>query len=145
MARHVEDDYRARTLLDAEPDRPVKVMTLVRDPIERNISVGFARSRRQGGLEELRRYVTDPAVTDRIWQKLDMSLSFHWFDVEFHDALGIDTYQVDVASAGYGQMEVGRVNGLTFQSTSPHEVKSKKSNSTLLCVWSACANGIGRT
>lgn len=88
--------------MDVEPDPLVKVITLVRDPIERNISAGFARFRRQGELEELRRHVTDPAGTDQIWQKLDMSLPFHWFDLEFHDALGIDTYQVDVASAGYG-------------------------------------------
>ena len=106
VARHIKDGHRARALLDAEPDRPVKVITLIRDPIEQNISAGFSRFRRLGKLEELRRYVTDPAVTDRIWQKLDMSLSFHCFDVEFHDALGIDKHQVDVASAGYGQMEI---------------------------------------
>ena len=124
MARHVEDGYRARALLEAEPDRPVKVITLVRDPIERNISAGFARFRRQGELDELHRYVTDPAVTDRIWERLDMSLPFHWFDLEIRDALGIDMYQVDVASAGYAQIEVGRVNALTIHSTLPDEVKS---------------------
>ena len=124
MARHVEDGYRACALLEAEPDRPVKVITLVRDPIERNISAGFARFRRQGELDELHRYVTDPAVTDRIWERLDMSLPFHWFDLEIRDALGIDMYQVDVASAGYAQIEVGRVNALTLHSTLPDEVKS---------------------
>ena len=126
MARHIKDGYQARALLEAEPDRPVKIITLVRDPIERNISAGFARFRRKSELDELSRFVTDPVVTDEIWKRLDMSLPFHWLDVEFRDALGIDLYQVDVACAGYAQMEVGRVNALILHSTLPDEVKSMR-------------------
>ena len=124
VARHVEDGHRARALLDAEPDRPVRVITLVRDPIEQNISAGFSRFCRLGNLDELRRYVTDPAVTNSIWEKTPLAYSLAWMDLELRDALGIDFYQVDVASAGFGQMESGRVNALVLRSTLPDEVKS---------------------
>ena len=124
VARHVEDGHRARALLDAEPDRPVRVITLVRDPIEQNISAGFSRFCRLGNLDELRRYVTDPAVLNSIWEKTPLAYSLAWMDLELRDALGIDFYQVDVASAGYGQMEAGRVNALVLRSTLPDEVKS---------------------
>ena len=124
VARHVEDGHRARALLDAEPDRPVRVITLVRDPIEQNISAGFSRFCRLGNLDELRRYVTDPAVTNSIWEKTPLEYSLAWMDLELRDALGIDFYQVDVASAGYGQMEVGRVSALLLHSTLPDQVKS---------------------
>ena len=124
VARHVEDGHRARALLDAEPDRPVRVITLVRDPIEQNISAGFSRFCRLGNLDELRRYVTDPAVLNSIWEKTPLAYSLAWMDFELRDALGIDFYQVDVASAGYGQMEAGRVNALVLRSTLPDEVKS---------------------
>ncbi|MCX6533755.1 MAG: hypothetical protein NTW34_06130 [Actinobacteria bacterium] len=124
VARHIKDGHRARALLDAEPDRPVKVITLVRDPIEQNISAGFSRFRRLGKLEELRRYVTDPAVMRPIWEKSRLAYPLGWMDLELRDALGIDFYQVDVASTGYGQMEVGRVKALLLHSTLPDEVKS---------------------
>ncbi len=124
VARHVMDGHRARALLDAEPDRPVKVITLVRDPIEQNISAGFSRFRRLGKLDELRGYVTDSAVMNSIWKKTPLAYPLAWFDLELREALGIDFYQVDVANAGYGQMEVGRVNALLLRSTLPDEVKS---------------------
>ena len=124
VARHIKDGHRARALLDAEPDRPVKVITLIRDPIEQNISAGFSRFRRLGKLEELQRYVTDPAVMNPIWEKTPLTYPLSWMDLELRNALGIDFYQVDVASAGYGQMEVGRVSALLLHSTLPDQVKS---------------------
>ena len=124
VARHVEDGHRARALLDAEPDRPVRVITLVRDPIEQNISAGFSRFCRLGKLDELCRYVTDPAVMNSVWEKTPLAYPLAWMDLELRDVLGIDFYQVDVARAGYGQMEAGRVNALLLRSTLPDEVKS---------------------
>ena len=124
VARHIKDGHRARALLGAEPDRPVKVITLIRDPIEQNISAGFSRFRRLGKLDELRGYVTDPAVMNPIWEKTPLAYPLSWMDLELRNALGIDFYQVDVASTGHGQMEVGRVNALLLHSTLPDQVKS---------------------
>ena len=124
VARHIKDGHRARALLDAEPDRPVKVITLIRDPIEQNISAGFSRFRRLGKLEELQRYVTDPAVVNPIWEKTPLAYPLSWMDLELRNALGIDFYQVDVASTGYGQLAAGRVIALLLHSTLPDQVKS---------------------
>ena len=124
-SRNVFDGYRARALLEVAPVRPVKIVTLVRDPIERNISASFIRFCKRGNLEQLNDLVTDPVTTDPIWARKDLSLPYRYFDDEFRDELGIDLYQTDVATRGHGQVEVGRFNTLAMHSVLPDDVKSE--------------------
>ncbi|MCK0116292.1 MULTISPECIES: putative capsular polysaccharide synthesis family protein [Isoptericola] len=93
-ARHVQDGLMVREILEAEPDRPVKIISLVRDVVARNLSVGFARLRRLGdGPDELRALCRDSSLTSRIWRNVDFRAPLSWFDHEIGSQFGIDVFQ----------------------------------------------------
>lgn len=122
-ARHVQDGYRARELIEGS-DEPVKVITLVRDVVERNLSVGFARLRRIGPPEELAQLVADPRVRDEVWGSVDVDLPDSWFDVEIRDTLGIDVFARRFPPVGHQRFTEGRYDLLVMRSDLPDVAKS---------------------
>jgi hypothetical protein len=121
--RHVKDGYRARKLLK-DADRPVKVITLVRDVVERNLSVGFARLRRSGPPDVLGQLVQDDRLIDELWRTVDVDVPNWWFDVEIRGTLGIDVFGRPFPAAGHERFREGRCDLLVLRSDVADDIKS---------------------
>jgi hypothetical protein len=122
-ARNVRDGFRARELM-RDANRPVKVVTLVRDVVERNLSVGFARLRSEGNAEELGRLVGDRRLVEEIWSQVDVDLPYTWFDKEIRRTLGIDVFARPFPAAGHDRFRQGRVDLLVMRSDLGDDTKS---------------------
>lgn len=122
-ARHVRDGYRALELLEAS-DGPVKIITLVRDVVERNLSVGFARLRRMGESDGLVQLVDDARVTAQAWSSVDVNMPDRWFDLEIRETLGIDVFARPFPPVGHTRCREGRYDLLVMRSDLPDVVKS---------------------
>lgn len=125
-ARHIRDGFRALEAM--QEDRPVQVLTLVREPIGRNISVAFTRFRREGEPHELPVLLGDQDLLSRIWRGKNYRMPYWWFDSEFRDALGVDPYAREfgetLRATGSASCSQGRVRALVLHSDLPNEKKS---------------------
>jgi hypothetical protein len=98
FAVHFIDDgtYRSQILHEKllQQDRPIKIITLVREPIAKNISSFFQNYRQHTGKPFGEDRLSVPELTD-----LFLRTNFHynvlnWFDCQIFNYLGIDVYQV---------------------------------------------------
>ncbi|MBA2556957.1 MAG: hypothetical protein H0V12_06375 [Chloroflexi bacterium] len=121
--RHVcEGLQAARALLDCRGH--VRIVTLVRDPVARNLSAAFARVRRGRDPDQLSMFIDDRAATGAFWQNFDDQEPFAWFDAEFRDVLGIDVYQRTFPKGGHTRIVEGRYDILIMRQELADEVKS---------------------
>lgn len=89
--RHVCEAMAYRNTLFSEPERCL-VITLVRDPLERNLSAFFETLHRQ---PPALREEADPAALFRLFlDSYPMDLPLTWFDREPKAQLGLDVYEL---------------------------------------------------
>lgn len=121
-ARHVKQATAIRDRLEAS-DEPVKIVTLVRDVVERNMSAAFAAFRRHFP-DDFAERVDDPEATGLIWRYHRGDLPLTWYDIEFGEGLGIDVYAEPFPETGHAQVASGRFDVLVMRSDLPNEEKS---------------------
>jgi hypothetical protein len=90
--QHIEKGHRIKGWVEKaiKRDRPVKIITLTREPIGRSISNFFQNPIDfiDGPLEEY----SKEALFDAFSNKLDFDYVQNWFDEEFRNFTGIDIY-----------------------------------------------------
>lgn len=72
---------------------PVKIITLVRDPISRNISDYFQVLDQIWGIKDAYSKLSLEQITQGFFEKHLDYVPLTWFDLEFKEVLGIDVYQ----------------------------------------------------
>lgn len=97
--------------------RPIKIVCLFRDPIERNISAffdafelhtGVKAKEYDGSLEELKQY---------FYNKLNHKYPLQWFEKQFKEATGIDLYSSEFdTEKGYKILQSNKVEVLLLNS-----------------------------
>ncbi len=107
-------------------DRNYKVISLVRNPIERNLSAFF---------EAFELYMGVPAhlyngslqeIENAFYSKLDHSYCKDWFDTQFKEGIGVDVYASAFAKAkGYAIINSNQVDILILKSKLDDTLKSK--------------------
>jgi hypothetical protein len=112
--RHIKDAVEAREALAASNGR-VKVVTLVRDAIDRNLSAEFARVRRGRDAAALEAFIGDPTATRAFWDASDDREPHVWFDRELRDGLGVDVYAHPFPAAGSLAFSEGRYDVLVLR------------------------------
>jgi hypothetical protein len=110
-----------------ESGRPVKIITMTRDPIATMVSAYFQTLDRHTGIrnaheqftmEELRQRFSDQYVDNTIWHD--------WYDREFKLATGIDIYAYPFDPVvGYGRIQERHYDVLLLRLETPDEVKEK--------------------
>ncbi len=103
----------------------LKVITLVREPVSRNISAFFQNFKRFTGKEV---YEWDQHLIDL---KAIFIENFHhdgpliWFDKKIKKVFGIDIYEDEFPAEGYTSMKNGSVEILAIKHDLPNELKEK--------------------
>lgn len=103
----------------------IKMITLVRDPVARNISACFA-----GFTEQSEAGDESPLDREKVKQIFDSF--FHerparWFENEFHSALGIDLLAIPFPKEqGFGRYQFDKIDLLVMQNEIPDNVKREQ-------------------
>lgn len=74
------------------PAKPLKAITLVREPIGRNISAFFQNLRVYTGMRDAHRHMSVDALIEVFLDRYQHDASLQWFDVEVCRTLDIDVY-----------------------------------------------------
>nr|WP_200664525.1 putative capsular polysaccharide synthesis family protein [Oxynema sp. CENA135] len=130
FAVHFIDDgtYRSRILQEklVQQDRPIKIITLVREPIAKNISSFFQNYRQHTGKPFVEDRFSVPELTD-----LFLRANFHhnvlnWFDYQILNYLNIDVYQVPFPRhRGVARFQKDNFDLLILKSELNNRVKSR--------------------
>lgn len=128
-ARHVREGLEAIREMLGWRDR-VKLVTLVRDPVARNMSAAFARVRRGRDEAALQEFIADGEATAEFWAGFDDD-PLTWFDDEFRDILGIDVYEHPFPDAGATTFTVGPYDVLIMRQELSDSEKSQQLESFL--------------
>jgi len=104
---------------------PVHVVSLVREPVSRDISAAFASLRANRRIEELGGIVEDPEQVKAFWVSFRRGRAFTWFDEEIRDVLGIDVYDSPVSPEGWQVMSNDRFRLLVMRSELGAEAQAK--------------------
>lgn len=119
--------FKAIDLIIRNPGK-IKIVTLVRDPIARQLSTAFAKFHT---LEEYRddvcKYSADRHIVQKYWSNFSKvnQRPFVWFQTEFFPFTGIDIYQYDVNPEGYIELHTDRFDVLLLKCEISDDLKSK--------------------
>lgn len=132
VARAGSMDKAARSVLDGldaacaliRHSGHVKIISLVRDPIARNISALFADVRRGIGPEQLDEILADTQKISERWARFYDNVPNEWFDIEMLDTFGIDVYSRPFPPQGVGHYSNGRAELLVLRCELDDEAKA---------------------
>ncbi len=108
-----------------EKQRPYKVISLVRNPIERNISAFFEAFEIHMGISAHRFKGTLQEIEDAFHEKLNHSYCKDWFDTQFIDGVGLNIYAFDFPKVqGYKSIKSNQTNVLVLKSDLDDNLKA---------------------
>jgi len=111
-----------KQLLDRK--RPLKIVTLVRDPFARNISAYFETSPNIPNKKSSKAIVSE--LVEDFLQTFNHSICNDWFEKEFRNALGIDIFSHSFdAAIGWSQITIDQIDLLTLKTTLQDNKKRK--------------------
>lgn len=114
-----------------QPRFPVKIITLVRDPFERNISAFFENADSVRATEKNEEQFI-PELIKEYLGKAKHTQPEDWYKNEFHDALGIDIFQYPFdAETGWSTIEHGSYDVLILKTTLSDKEKAQQISSFL--------------
>jgi len=90
-------------------DYPVKIVTLVRGPVERNLSYYG--------------YITSSYSLEGFLETVDHEEVLRWFDDEFKEVTGIDIYQYELPDTGYLRIKHNNLDCLIMKHDLPNATK----------------------
>lgn len=122
-ARSVQDGLTAVTDLLSHPGR-VKIITLVRDAVDRNLSAAFESLRRQMDIEQLDAFLDDAERIYAFWANFYDRRPHVWFDNEILSTLDIDVFEYPFPGQGFVSITKGRCDLLTMRSELSDTVKA---------------------
>jgi hypothetical protein len=122
-ASHLWTSQYVKHRLETEPESRWRIVTLVRDPVARNVSMFFQVSQHWLAAEQQRaRYLDDPgAFLGELRLRFLETFAGHgfperWFDSELRHFFGVDVYQEPFSpSRGYRIYEDGRARVLLIR------------------------------
>ena len=108
------------------PGRPVDVVTLVRDPIARNVSWYFDLLDKFWGVRDAHRVIDPARVRAEFFTRFDHDEAIEWMDRQVHDVYGIDVYGRPFdADRGWSIIEAPPVRLLILRTEAPDARKAE--------------------
>ncbi|WP_299763688.1 putative capsular polysaccharide synthesis family protein [uncultured Dokdonia sp.] len=109
-----------------EKERRYKVISLVRNPIERNLSAFFEAFEIHMGVPAHHFKGSLQDIEKAFYEKLDHSYCKDWFDNHLKDGIGVDVYAYAFAKAkGYTMIKGNQTDILLLKTTLDDTLKSK--------------------
>ena len=124
---HRENDIEIRQRI-VETDYPISIISLVREPISRNLSAYFQNIHRYfPGQERYKEIATDELIR-AFFDKFDQDEPLTWFDREFQGMLGIDVFAHPFSyEEGYLSFRENRYSVLVMR----HDLEDRKKASLI--------------
>jgi hypothetical protein len=102
-----------------------KVITLVREPIGRNISAFFQNYQRFTGVKYKRSYLATDKLIELFFSGYVHKVPLNWFDDELKQTLGIDVYKYKFPKEdGHLEIREGRIELLVIKTEIPDQSKA---------------------
>jgi hypothetical protein len=102
----------------------IKVISLVRDPIARNVSAFFQDFEKWTGVLHEKYKGDTEELIDKFIKHYDHESPLQWFD-QWEETLGIDIYNYPFPERGYNFISKGAMQVLTLRTELPDDVKEK--------------------
>lgn len=103
----------------------IKIVTLVRDPVERNLSAMFAALSTAHSGPSLDKLLDNREEILSRWEKAHHARPENWFRSEVEEPLGVDVYSQPFPDEGVLHISKGRIDMLVARSELPDEQKSR--------------------
>ena len=108
------------------PQKPIKIISLFRDPIERNISAFFDAFELYVGIPPHEHKGDIQFLIDCYFNKLPHNYACNWFDNQFKRDTGIDVYHYNFDSAkGFKILKKENIEVLIMNSAIPNDEKEQ--------------------
>ncbi len=108
-----------------QKDQPMRFVTLVRDPVARNLSIFFQAYEYHAGANYKDSELSVDELIDRFFDGLLHELPLEWFDKEFKATTGIDVYSYPFDhEKGYTIIKEGRFDLLILKVETSDEAKA---------------------
>ncbi len=119
------EDWRVRDLYRRTVERglPLKVISLAREPIARNVSTFFQVFDRVTGVRFADSDFSVAELRRMFLSNLDHSVPLEWFDRNTNRFFGIDVYSAPFPAAGHLRLSKGNVDLLLLRLECPDDVK----------------------
>jgi len=105
--------------------QPTKIVTLVREPIGRNISAYFQNLDFWWKTPDAHRKIPMPELVDRFLQDFPHQEPLTWFDNEFRPATGVDVYSLPFPQQqGFQRINAGTLNVLVLRHDLDDRIKA---------------------
>ena len=115
-------------LFYAKKQSAFKIISLIREPIGRNVSEFFHRSLQYANTDFKDSNIDVAKVLKLFLENLDHDFPLDWFDNNFKKHFGIDVYQKAFPKEGYAQFEKGEVQVLLLKHDLADELKAQLIN-----------------
>jgi hypothetical protein len=110
-----------------QPRVPAKIVTLVREPIGRNVSAYFQNIDQVLGVTDAWKNLTIEALARGFLEKYNHRRAITWFHAEFKPVLGIDVYEHPFPrEEGFQRIQSGPYDALILHVELPDEVKARE-------------------
>lgn len=86
------DVTRIHSQLLVKPKQPLNIITMVRDPISRNISAYFQNLHWIWGMPDAYQQKSIQELAEGFWSQANHEFPLEWLDREIRDVVGIDVY-----------------------------------------------------
>ncbi len=116
------------------PKRPIKIITCVRNPLERNRSAFFEAFRFYTGVDPKDWTGSHYTLKSLYLEKMNHTYPIEWFDKEMQALTGIDIYRLPFdKEAGYFNTQVANIDLLILRTDLVDNVKSEVIGQFLNC------------
>jgi hypothetical protein len=110
-----------------QPRIPAKVVTLVREPVGRNVSAYFQNIDQLFDVKDAWKKLSSEELTRGFLEKYNHQRALTWFDAEFKPVLGIDVYQRPfLHEQGFQRIQSAPYDALILHVEVPDEVKARE-------------------
>lgn len=124
----MDTDIIGATLFEGviRPGHRAKIITMVREPIGRNVSFYFQTLDALWGTHDAHERVTLSRLLGEFHDRFDHRRALDWFDIEFKPVLGVDVYDYEFPrGAGHRRIDAGRYEILVMRSDLEDGAKAK--------------------
>jgi hypothetical protein len=98
---------------------PLDIISLIREPIGRNVSAFFENYERDTGVQYRKSDLSVPELRELFLSNYRHDLPLEWFENHIEDRFGIDVYQTPFPESGFATFVSGRVRLLVVKAEIP--------------------------
>ncbi len=120
------DITRIHNQLLVKTKQPLKIITMVRDPISRNISAYFQNLHWIWGMSNAYQEKSIPELAEGFWSQANHDFPLEWLDREIQDVVGLDVYaQPFPHDSAIQKLTDGNHNLLIIHTNASDQVKNQ--------------------